>query len=432
MLARVGVDSVDALFDDLPAEYRDPAFELPPQLTEPELIALLEERAAVNADPGRPNFLGAGAYRRSIPSIAGYLTSRSEFVTAYTPYQPEISQGTLQSAFEYQSVVCELTGMDVSNTGLYDVASSTAEACLLAARATRRSAVALLEPVHPGTVDVVRAYARGAGIRVDVVRAGSDVTDEHACLVAQQPDFLGTIADLEPLAEAAHAVDALFVTVADPFALGLLRSPGDAGADIVTGEGRDLAGAPAFGGPSVGLFAARQQYLRQMPGRIVGRTKELEAPPGGGEPRTGYVLTLQAREQFIRRERATSNVSTAQALIALAFTITVQALGPRGLREAAELCYQRAHAAAARVAALPRYDVTDRGPWFQEFLVRGPLPAAELARELAARGITAGLDVSDRAEPEARDAMLFAVTEATPDAHVDTLIEALAEIGANS
>ena len=319
--------------------------------------------------------------------------------------------------------------MDVSNTGLYDVASATAEACLLAARATRRGAVALLEPIHPGTADVVRTYARGAGIRVDLVTSGDETTEEHACLVAQQPDFLGTIADLKPLAEAAHAAGALFVTVADPFALGLLRSPGDAGADIVTGEGRDLAGAPAYGGPSVGLFAARQQYLRQMPGRIVGRTKELEAPPDGGEPRTGYVLTLQAREQFIRRERATSNVSTAQALIALAFTITVQALGPRGLREAAELCYQRAHAAAARVAALPGYEVPERGPWFQEFLVRGPVPAAALSAALAERGITAGLDVSDRAEPEARDALLFAVTEATPDAHVAALIEALAEIG---
>ena len=430
MLERVGVEDLDVLFADLPAAYRDPAIDLPPQLTEPELIALLEQRAALNADPGRPNFLGAGAYRRSIPSIAAHLTSRSEFVTAYTPYQPEISQGTLQTAFEYQSVVCELTGMDVSNTGLYDVASATAEACLLAARATRRGAVALLEPIHPGAADVVRTYAYGAGIRVDLVTSGNDTTEEHACLVAQQPDFLGTIADLEPLGEAAHAVDALFVTVADPFALGLLRSPGDAGADIVTGEGRDLAGAPAYGGPSVGLFAARQQYLRQMPGRIVGRTKELEAPPDGGEPRTGYVLTLQAREQFIRRERATSNVSTAQALIALAFTVTVQALGPRGLREAAELCYQRAHAAAARVAALPGFEVPERGPWFQEFLVRGPVPAAALAAGLAERGISAGLDVSERAEPEARDALLFAVTEATPDAHVDELIEALAEIGA--
>ena len=428
MLARVGVADVDALFSDLPAALRDPAIDLPPSLTEPELIALLEERAAANASPSRPNFLGAGAYRRSIPAVTGHVTGRSEFVTAYTPYQPEISQGTLQSAFEYQSVVCELTGMDVSNTGLYDVASATAEACLLAARATKRGAVALLEPMHLGTAEVVRTYARGARLRVDMVSSADAVSEEYACLVAQQPDFLGMIADLEPLAAAAHAAGALFVTAADPFALGLLRAPGDAGADIVTGEGRDLAGAPAFGGPSLGLFAARTQYLRQMPGRIVGRAKELHAPPNG-EKRTGYVLTLQAREQFIRRERATSNISTAQSLIALAFTVTVQALGPRGLREAAELCYQRAHDAAARIAALPGYETPERGPWFQEFLVRGPVPAADLAEQLAARGIGAGLDVSARPELEARDALLFAVTEATPDAHVDALVEALAEIG---
>ena len=430
MLARVGVADVEALFDDLPAALRDPAIELPPALTEPELIALLERRAAINVAPSRPDFRGAGAYRRSIPAIAAYLSGRSEFATAYTPYQPEISQGTLQSGFEYQSVVCELTGMDVSNTGLYDVASATAEACLLAARVTRRRAVALLEPIHPGTAEVVRTYARGAGLRVDMVSSGEATSDEHACLVAQQPDYLGAIADLEPLAASASAAGALFVTVADPFALGLLRAPGDAGADIVTGEGRDLAGAPAFGGPSLGLFAARTPFLRQMPGRIVGRTKELHAPAGGdGEPRTGYVLTLQAREQFIRRERATSNVSTAQALIALAFTIAVQALGPRGLREAATLCYQRAHDAAARIAALPGYATPERGPWFQEFLVRGPMPAAELAAALAARGIGAGVDVSARPEPEARDALLFAVTEATPDAHVAALIAALSQIG---
>ena len=430
MLERVGVADLEALFADLPAALRDPAIDLPPALTEPELIALLEERAAENGAPSRPNFLGAGAYQHSIPAVTAHLTGRSEFVTAYTPYQPEISQGTLQSAFEYQSVVCELTGMDVSNTGLYDVASATAEACLLAVRATRRKAVALLEPIHPGTTEVVRTYARGAGLRIDIVSAADEVGEEHACLVAQQPDFLGTIVDLEPIAERAHADGVLLVTVADPFTLGLLRAPGEAGADIVTGEGRDLAGAPAFGGPSLGLFAARRPFMRQMPGRIVGRTKELhEQPNGAGEPRTGYVLTLQAREQFIRRERATSNVSTAQSLIALAFTITMQALGPRGLREAAELCYQRAHAAAARIEALPRYETPERGPWFQEFLVRGPIPAAELAAELAARGIRPGLDVSARPESEAREALLFAVTEATSDAHVDALVEALAEIG---
>ena len=433
MLERVGVADIDALFSDLPEALRDPAIDLPHALTEPELIALLEERAGANVSPSQPNFLGAGAYRRFIPAIAGHLTGRSEFVTSYTPYQPEISQGTLQSAFEYQSVVCELTGMDVSNTGHYDVASATAEACLLAARVTRRKAVALLEPIHPGTADVVRTYAHGAGLRVDTVFSADVTSTEHACLVVQQPDFLGVIADLEPSAAAAHCAGALLVTVADPFALGLLRAPGDAGADIVTGEGRDLAGSPSFGGPSLGLFAARKKHLRQMPGRIVGRTKERHAPPDGdGRPRTGYVLTLQAREQFIRRERATSNVSTAQSLIALAFTITMQALGPLGLREAAELCYQRAHDAAARIAALPGYETPERGPWFQEFLVRGPVPAAHLAAQLAERGIVAGLDVSGRPEPEARDALLFAVTEATPDAHVDALVGALGEIGGDA
>lgn len=427
MLERIGVADLDSLFSDLPADLRDPEIDLPPALTEPELIALLTDRAAENAAPTRPSFLGAGAYRRSVPSIVSHLTSRSEFVTAYTPYQPEISQGTLQSGFEFQSVVCELTGMDVANVGLYDVASATAEACLLAVRYTKRQAIALLEPIHPGTADVVKTYARGAALRVDSVASADAVNEEHACLVVQQPDFLGTIQDLEPLANTAHDHGALLVAVADPFALGLLKAPGDAGADIVTGEGRDLAGAPAFGGPSLGLFAAGLPYLRQMPGRIVGRTKELH-PADDSEPQTGYLLTLQAREQFIRRERATSNVSTAQALIALGFTIAVQALGPRGLRESAEFCYQRAHDAARRIAATPGYEVQDRGPWFQEFLVRGPLPAAALAARLSERGITAGLDVSDRPEPEARNALLFCVTEATPDSHVDALINALAAI----
>ena len=429
MLERIGAPDVNALFADLPTTMRDPAIHLPPALPEPELIALMEQLAGANADPWRPDFLGAGAYRRSIPVVTAFLIGRSEFATSYTPYQPEISQGTLQAAFEYQSVVCELTGMDVSNAGLYDVASATAEACLMAARVTKRRSVALLEPIHPGTAEVVRTYAHGAGIGVDQVPSPDAIGQEHACLVAQQPDFLGTIVDLEPLAEAAHNAGALFVAVADPFALGLLRAPGDAGADIVTGEGRDLAGPPNYGGPSLGLFAARTKYLRQMPGRIVGRTKELADGNGRGEERTGYVLTLQAREQFIRRERATSNVSTAQALIAVAFTITVQALGPSGMRDSAVLCYQRAHDAASRIAALPGYETPDRGPWFQEFLVRGPVPAGELAAQLGARGIGAGLDVSARPEPEARDALLFAVTEATPDAHVDALLEALVEIG---
>jgi glycine dehydrogenase subunit 1 len=323
--------------------------------------------------------------------------------------------------------------MDISNTGLYDVGSATAEACLLAARVTQRKAVAILEPVHPGTVDVVRTYCFGADIRVDTVRSPVEVTPEHACLVAQQPDFLGTIRDIEPIAAVVHGAGALCVVVADPFALGLLRAPGDAGADIVTGEGRDLAGPMGFGGPSLGIFAAKGQFVRQMPGRIVGRTVELHGPrlPDGseGKPRTGYVLTLQAREQFIRRERATSNFSTGQSLVALGFTIALQSLGPQGLRGSAELCYQKAHAAAARVGTIPGFSVVDRGPWFQEFLVRGPLPARELSRQLGSAGIVPGFDVSGRAESEAREALLFCITEATPDTHVDRLIDALRRIG---
>ena len=434
MLARIGVESTAALFADLPAAYRDPPLTLPPALPEADLIALLRDRAGENqAARARPVFLGAGAYRRAVPSVTASLASRSEFMTAYTPYQPEISQGTLQSAFEYQSVVCELTGMNVSNTGLYDAASATAEAVLLAGRATKRRTVAVLEPLHPHTLDVIRTYAGAARLRVDVITTAAEVVEEHACVVAQQPDFLGAIADVDPLAQRAHAVGALCVVMADPLALGLLRAPGDAGADIVTGEGRDLAGPLEYGGPSLGLFAARAEFLRQMPGRIVGRTRELAGPalPGGetGAPRTGYVLTLQAREQFIRRERATSNISTGQSLLALAFTITVQALGPAGLRQQAETCYQRAHDAAARIAAIPGYQVVERGPWFQEFLVRGPLPAPELQRRLSEHGNTGGLDVSGRPEPAAQDAVLFCVTEATPPQQVEQLLAALAEIG---
>ena len=434
MLASLGLSTAEALFEALPDQYRDPSIGLPPPLGEADLVRLMRRRAAANAPRAdTPSFLGAGAYRRFVPATVAHLASRSEFATAYTPYQPEISQWTLQAAFEYQSVVCELTGMDVSNTGLYDVGSATAEACLLAARVRHRAAVALLEPMHPGIVDVVRTYCLGASLRVDLVASASEVTPAHACLVVQQPDFLGAISDVEKVSAAAHAVEALCVVVADPFALGMLRPPGDAGADVVTGEGRDLAGPPGFGGPSLGIFATRQEFVRQMPGRVVGRATELHGPrlPDGstGSPRTGYVLTLQAREQFIRRERATSNFSTGQSLVALAFTIAMQTLGPGGLREAAELCYQKAHDAATRVAALPGFRVIERGPWLQEFLVRGPVPAATLARQLRERGIVPGLDVSQRMEAEAAEALLFCVTETTPPEHVDRLVDALAEIG---
>lgn len=430
MLDRIGVPSTAALFADLPAALRDPPIDLPAPLAEAEVWALLHRRAAENRpSAARPHFLGAGAYRRHVPAVVGAIRDRSEFMTAYTPYQPEISQGTLQAAFEYQTVVCDLTGLEVSNTGLYDVASATAEACLLAARVTGRRRVRVLEPLHPGIAAVIETYATGPAIAVlrhadgdplPAVAEAGEAGEGDACWVVQQPDYLGRIVDLAPLAAAAHAAGALLVAACDPLALGMLRAPGDAGVDIVTGEGRDLAGPSTFGGPSLGLFAARRAVLRQMPGRIVGRAREIHGD------RTGYVLTLQAREQFIRRERATSNFSTGQTLVALGFTVALQALGPGGLRRQAELCYQRAHDAARRIDALPGFAVVERGPWFQEFLVRGPCPPRELAQTLAAQGIRWGLDVSDRAEAACHDAALVCVTEATPPEHIDALVAALA------
>lgn len=431
MLERIGLPDTAALFAELPAAWRDPTIDVPPALSELELMQLLKRSAVANVGARVPSFLGAGAYRRYIPAVTQHLVSRPEFVTAYTPYQPEISQGTLQAAFEYQSTVCALTGMEVSNTGLYDVASAAAEACLLAARATARRAVAILEPFHPHTLEVVRTYAYGADLRVDVIRELASLTEEHACVLVQQPDFLGTIVDLDGVVAAASAAGALSIVAADAFALGMLRAPGDAGVDVVVAEGRDLAIGMSYGGPSVGLFATRDRYLRQVPGRIVGRTHELHGPDGGA-PRTGYVLTLQAREQFIRRARATSNFSTGQALIALAFTITMQALGPVGLRRTAEYCYQAAHDVARRLALIPGCEVVDRGPWFQEFLLRGLLPAPALLEALTERGVIGGLDVSARTEPAARDAILVCVTEATTAEEVDALESALRSIVAGA
>lgn len=429
ILAYLGLDGTEALFADLPSALRDPTLDLPEALAEQDLAAYFEGLADANARTHlRPSFLGAGAYRRFVPAITSHLASRSEFATAYTPYQPEISQGTLQAAFEFQATVCALTGMEIANTGLYDVASATAEGCLLAKRVNRRDSVALLEPLDPGIARVIGTYAFGADLEVRPVASIEEVTAEDVCVVVQQPDFLGAIRDLEPLAMAAHERGALLVVVADPVALGLLRAPGEAGADIVTGEGRDLAGPLNFGGPSLGLFATRDSLRRQIPGRIVGRAPELATSDGGARG-TGYVLTLQAREQFIRRERATSNFSTGQALLALGFTITVQALGPEGLRRLAELCYQKAHDAAGRIGALSGYRVRERGPWFQEFLVHGPVPAHELRARLQERGIEPGLDVSSRPEPEAEEALLFCVTELTTPEEVGQLVTVLAAIG---
>jgi glycine dehydrogenase subunit 1 len=418
MLAVIGVRSLDELFADIPAAYRDPVIDLPPPLSEAELVRELGALAEANRPAGAmPCFLGGGARKHFVPSVVGHITGRSEFATAYTPYQPEIAQGTLQTTFEFQSMVCELSGMDVANAGMYDGASALAEACLMAARLTGRHRVALLDTVHPHAVQVVRTYCSGPEIDVDLITDGTALTEAHACLAVQQPNFFGELEDVHALGAAAHARGALYVVSADPLSLGLLAPPGSYGADIYVGDGQPLGVGLNFGGPSVGLFACRARFIRQMPGRIVGRTRDTDG-------RTGYVLTLQTREQHIRRERATSNICTSQQLVALAVTVYLAAVGPRGLRHIAELCYHKAHYLAGEIAKLPGWRVGRNGParpFFNEFVVRGPLPPAEVNARLLEQGILGGLDVS-RWVP---NGLLLAATELNPRAEMDALVAAL-------
>lgn len=422
MLRRIGVGSVDALFDDIPSAYRGPELRLPPPLSELEILNELSAIAAQNQSAGSMAcFLGGGAYRRYVPSVVAAITGRSEFYTAYTPYQPEISQGTLQAAFEYQSMACELLAMDVANAGMYDGASALAEACLMAAAVTGRRRIALLDSVNPTARRVVETYASGREYAIDILTPGERPSAEHACLAAQQPGYLGYLEPVEALGEAAHRAGSLFVVSADPISLGLLRPPGVYGADIAVAEGQSLGCGLNFGGPYLGVFACRNALVRQMPGRIVGKTHDLDG-------RAAYVLTLQTREQHIRRERATSNICTSEQLLALAAAVYLAAVGPQGLRRIAELCYHRAHYAAGRIAALPGYEVTGDPAcqFFQEFVVRCPRPPAEILAGLLERGILGGLDVSDQVE----NGLLVCVTEMNPRREIDRLVDALAAAGA--
>ena len=418
MLATVGVASIDDLFAEIPAEHRNPTLDLPPMLSEAGLMREMSALAAQSRSTGELlSFLGAGAYRHYIPSVVDHIIRRGEYLTAYTPYQPEISQGTLQTIFEFQSLVCELTGMDVANAGMYDGASALAEACLMACSVTGRDRVVLLDTVHPHAIEVVRTYAGGRDITVDTVAPNDVALGDAACLAVQQPNFHGYLEGLALLGEAAHAAGALFVVSADPVSLGRFRPPADFGADIVVGEGQPLGVPVSFGGPYVGLFACREQFVRHLPGRIVGRTNDAQG-------RTGYVLTLQTREQHIRRERATSNICTSQQLVALAFTVALCTLGKQGLRRMAELCYHKSHYAAGRIAALPGYSLPIEGVFFQEFVARCPIAPAEVNRRLLDRGIIGGYDVSDRIE----NGLLLCVSELHTKDDLDALVEALGSI----
>ncbi|MET0622398.1 MAG: aminomethyl-transferring glycine dehydrogenase subunit GcvPA [Pyrinomonadaceae bacterium] len=430
MLRGLGLGSAEELFDSIPPDVllKRP-LDTPAALSEPELLERFEAMASKNSAARRPSFLGAGAYSHYAPTIVDSLIQRSEFFTAYTPYQPEISQGTLQAIFEFQTLVCQLTGMDVANASMYDGSTAMAEAVLMAERVTRRSRVLVSPAVHPEYMRVAETYVAHAGIELG--RLGFDegtgrtsfdaaqLDKSVAAVVVQSPNFFGCVEDVKSFADAVHAAGALLVVVVTEAAsFGLLRSPGACGADIVVAEGQSFGVPVSYGGPYVGLFATREKYARQIPGRLAGVAYDKEG-------RRGFVLTLATREQHIRREKATSNICTNEGLIALAATIYMTTMGRQGLQEVATQCAQKAAYARRQIEALEGFSVPHSAPVFNEFVVRAPSDAAGLLRKLASgRGVTGGLALS-RYFPERPNDILVCVTETNKRADIDALVAGL-------
>jgi len=434
MLKTVGVSSFEDLLDDIPEELllKRP-LDIPDALDENALLRELANIGSGNADASANTcFLGGGAYDHFIPAVVGFLASRSEFVTSYTPYQAEVSQGTLQATFEFQSMVCELFGMDAANASMYDGASATAEAALMAKRITGRGRVAVSSAAHPSYRQVIDAYLSGLKSPVDIVgydstsgltdmdEASGIVGDDTACIIVQYPNFFGCIEDLAAVSALAKKTGALMVVAADPVAMGVLKSPGEFGADIVTGEGQPLGIPLSYGGPYLGLFACRKEHLRQMPGRVVGETTDTKG-------RKGYVLTLQTREQHIRREKATSNICTNEALLALTSTIYLAALGRSGIREVGESCVRKSHYLAGRLVADAGMEMTFDAPYFKEFAFRLPKEPETVNRELMRCGIIGGLDLGVH-YPELAGNVLLAVTEKRTKDEMDAFVDELSNI----
>ena len=431
MLQQIGVSSMENLFDSIPADLRlRRELNVPQALSELELLKKFDGAAARNPAANRISFLGAGAYSHYVPTIVDSLISRSEFFTAYTPYQPEISQGTLQAIFEFQTLVCQLTGMDIANASMYDGSTAMAEAVLMAERVTRRSKVIASSAIHPEYLEVAHTYVQHAGIELQPCASSTEtgttladsltgLDDKTAAIVVQSPNFFGCIEDLQALADKAHAVGALLIAVVtEAMSFGLLKSPGASGADIVVAEGQSFGVPLSFGGPYVGLFATREKYARQIPGRLVGEAYDAKG-------RRGFVLTLATREQHIRREKATSNICTNEGLIALAATVYLETMGPRGIEAVAQQCAQKAHYAARQISEIEGFSVPCSAPFFNEFVVRGPSQAVPLLARLASeKGIDGGIALS-RYDANRRHDFLVCVTETNTREQIDALIDGL-------
>jgi glycine cleavage system P protein (glycine dehydrogenase) subunit 1 len=415
MLEAIGVRSMDELLIDIPQSLRLESLRLPAGLSELETMAQVSALAGRNrVYPDRLTFRGGGVYRRFIPAAVAAVTSKPEFYTAYTPYQAEASQGTLQAIFEFQTLIAELTALDVANASLYDGATAVAEAAMMAYVHTGRNEVLVSGYVHPEYVQVLRAFGEGRGIRV---RKGGEPSKKTAAVIFQQPDFLGLLVDAPALTEAAHAVGALAIACVDPIGLAILAPPGEYGADIAVGEGQQLGLAPSYGGPHVGFIACRKELVRKLPGRLVGTAHDAQG-------RRGFVLALAAREQHIRREKATSNICTNHSLCALAAAVYLTYMGPDGLRQVADVSFRRAHALAERLGRLPGWEPAfPERQFLNEFPVRVPRAPA-VVRKLARKGILGGLDVS-RWFRELKGVLTFTCTEVNDARALDELVAAL-------
>jgi glycine dehydrogenase subunit 1 len=435
MLETIGVKTLDDLFGVVPAKHRFPNLDLPPALTEMEAASELNDIATSNENVRGDliSFLGAGSYNHYIPSVVDHLLRRGEFYTAYTPYQPEISQGTLQSIFEYQSLIASLTGMDVSNASHYDGATAAAEAVNMAMAQFRgkRKKVVMAPALHPQYRAVIRTYTQGMDLQLVGDEATADldagpaaleplIDDNTMLVLVQYPDFFGRVYDYTRLIAAAHAKGALACVVANPTALALFKTPGEMDADIVVGEGQPLGIPMWFGGPTLGFFTTKKAYVHKMAGRLVGETVDVRG-------QRAYVLTLTAREQHIKRERATSNICSNEGLLALAAAVYMSVLGKTGMQQVAQLCYHKAHYAAAQLSKIPGMGLCFSEPFFHEFALCVGRPAAEVNAHLLEHGILGGYDLGQD-YPTLKDHLLVAVTEMNTKEEIDGLVEALTEV----
>jgi glycine dehydrogenase subunit 1 len=432
MLETIGVSGLDELFATIPDSLRlKKPLDLPPPLAEPELIDHLRKLAARN-DPGEISFMGGGVYNHFIPPVVWTIAMRPEFATAYTPYQAEVAQGTLQAIYEFQSHICRLTGMDVSNASLYDGATAVAEAAILAVNHTGRDRIVISETVNPRYREVLKSTLSGRNLDIVTIPSGQGVTDHErlsefvddkaACLVLAQPNFFGHLEDLTHGEKAIHDAGGLFVMVFDPISLGILKTPADYNADIAVGEGQALGIPQSFGGPLLGLFAAKREFVRKIPGRLVGRTDDVDG-------RSGFVLTLQTREQHIRRDKATSNICTSEALCATAATIYMSLMGRMGIPRVARLSAERAHYLADKIGAADGYKLWTNQPFFKEFVIETPVPPSQILAETAKVGIKAGIDLG-RFFPELNHHLLVAATESVSFEDCDRFAAALARLAA--